>query len=223
MFPKFRKLASRARKDIQMKNEYRADPLFLRNEYPMEGRWNFPIVRRQDLMIGDGVELIAISDTSKGDTKNLHKGVHFFVDDPRFEGVYRQPQLSVEKLSKYRFVLTPDFSLFTDMPLWRQVESIGKSRWCGAFWQTCGITVVPTVSWSSCQSYDFCFDGIERGSIVAVGLIGCKHSRAQFMRGYDAMLECVEPRHIICFGSPFPQMRGEVAVVDYHASRKAVR
>lgn len=39
---------------------FRNDPLFLRNEFEVEGKWGFPIVRKQALDL-DGIELIACS------------------------------------------------------------------------------------------------------------------------------------------------------------------
>ena len=205
------------------KSTYRTDPMFLRNGYETEGRWNFPIVKKQEISISDGVELIAVSDTSRNDTKNLHKGIHFFVDDPRFEGVYHHPERSLEKFSKYRFLLLPDYSLFAEMPLWRQIESVGKNRWCGAYWQAHGLTVIPAISWGLYPTFDFCFDGIERGSIVVVSVVGCKKNKTQFLRGYFSMLERIAPSHVICFGAPFPEMGENITVVDYIQSRKAVR
>lgn len=206
----------------QEKNNYRGNSLFLRNEYPMEGKWGLPIIRKQTIDL-ERVELIASSDTSKRDTKNLRKGIHHFVDDPRFEGVYRRPDRTLEKYGKYRFVITPDYSLFSEMPLWRQIESVGKTRWCGAYWQARGLSVVPSVSWGLYPTFDFCFSSIERGCAVAVSMIGCKHSRLGFMRGYDTMLEAVEPEAIICLGDPFPEMEGNLIIVDYRESRKTER
>lgn len=73
------------------------------------------------------------------------------------------------------------------------------------------------------QTYEFCFEGVERNAVVAVGMIGCKRNKAHFMRGYDAMCERLEPSAVICFGKPFDEMRGNVIAVDYLESRKAVR
>ena len=109
------------------------------------------------------------------------------------------------------------------MPLWRQIENVAKNRWCGAYWQSQGLTVYPTVSWGLAPAYDFCFDGIEQNAVVAVGMIGCKRNKPNFMRGYDAMLERLDPSAIICFGSPFAEMRGNIIPVDYLSSRKVVR
>ena len=213
--------------DIQQKGApvaaYRTDPLFLRNGFEGDGKWGIPVVRKQPLDLSGGVELIASSDTSLHDVKNLHKGVHHFVDDTRLEGIYRHPERTLEKYARYRFVLTPDYSLFPEMELWRQIESVAKSRWCGAYWQGRGLTVVPTVGWGLYPTFEFCFCGIERGSVVAVSTLGCRRGRTRFMHGYDAMLEQVLPEAVICFGKPFDEMRGEVLPVDYIVSRRMVR
>ena len=43
------------------------------------------------------------------------------------------------------------------------------------------------------------------------------------MRGYNAMLEKIQPEKIICFGTPFDEMKDNIVKVDYMKSRKAVR
>ena len=208
---------------IKSSKAMRNDPLFMRNSYTGHGKWNIPLVKKQTLNTKN-LSLIACSDTKANDSPvNIKNGVHFFVDDYRFNGVYNQPQKSLKKFSQYAFLLTPDFSTYADMDLWRQLESVAKNRWCGAYWQNNGLTVIPTISWSTPSSYNFCFDGVENGSIVAIGMIGCKKNRINFMRGYYAMLEKIQPEAIICFGSPFPEMDGNIISIDYHSSRKVVR
>ncbi|MCR5149378.1 MAG: DUF4417 domain-containing protein [Eubacterium sp.] len=169
------------------------------------------------------IQLIACTDVSEKDTNNLHKGIHHFVDDVRFEALYNKPEKCIDKYRKYRFVLTPDFSLYSEMDLWRQIESVGKNRWVGAYWQGKGLNVIPTISWSNASSFSFCFDGVEKHSVVAIGMIGCKRSRVAFMKGYNAMLERIEPEAIICLGNPFPEMEGNIIKVDYISSRRVVR
>ena len=201
----------------------RNNTLFTRNEFDTAGKWQFPLVRKQDIDLS-GISLIACSDTRCNDNEiNTRKGVHFFVDDYRFEGIYKNPERTLEKYSQYAFLLTPDYSTYADMNYWRQLESVAHSRWVGAYWQSKGLLVIPTISWSNAQSYSFCFDGVEKGSVVAVGMIGCKHEKLGFMRGYNAMLERIEPSVIIYFGSPFKEMKGNVIAVDYLSSRKVVR
>lgn len=114
--------------------EFRNSELFLRNEFEKDGQWGFPIIKRQIIDL-DNLELIACSDVSNHDEYNLHKGIHHFVDDYRFESLYNKPDKCIEKYKKYRFVLSPDYSLYSEMDPWRQIESVGKSRWVGAYWQ----------------------------------------------------------------------------------------
>ncbi len=64
---------------------------------------------------------------------------------------------------------------------------------------------------------------ISRVEAGAVGMIGCKRNKLGFMRGYDAMLEKLSPSKILCFGTPFREMAGNIVTVDYMQSRKAVR
>lgn len=201
----------------------RENPLFVRNTFDSVGKWGIPLVKKQDIA-NDNIELVACSDTRANDSEaNKKKGVHFFVDDYRFLNTYNQPDRSLPRYSQYAFLLTPDFSTYADMDLWQQIESVAKNRWVGAYWQSKGLTVIPTVSWSSSCSFEFCFDGVENDSTVAVGMIGCKHSRTGFMRGYNEMLERLQPQKIIVFGKPFPEMQGNIIPVDYCASRKVVR
>lgn len=202
--------------------EMQHDERFLRNGYGGSGRWNIPKIRPQEIPL-DGLELISFSDTKPNDRLNRHRAVHCFIDDYRFEALYRTPEKSLPKLAQYRFLISPDFSVYADMPRWRQIESVAKSRWCGAFWQAKGLTVVPCVSWSDTQSFDFCFDGLPVNATLAIGMNGCKHSRLSFMNGYNAMFDALTPQAVICLGKPFPEMKGNVVSIPFAAARKAVR
>ncbi len=85
------------------------------------------------------------------------------------------------------------------------------------------MTVIPTISWGNTQTFEFCFDGVEQGSIVAIGMIGCKPSKFGFMHGYNAMLEKIKPSKIVCVGQPFPEMKGNIIVVDYNNYENAIK
>jgi len=202
--------------------EFRSE-LVWRSSFEKIGRWGLPVVHRQEF-IGTNIDLIAYSDIKAKDTSaNTEKGVHFFVDDPRFEVAWSQPQRTFEKLSQYRFLLTPDYSVYADMSPWMQLESIGRSRWCGAYWQSNGAIVYPTVTWGTPPTYEFSFSSIERNSTVAISTVGCRKSKRLFLMGYWAMLRAIQPEHIICFGEPFPEMKEVDVVIDYMESRKTVR
>jgi hypothetical protein len=163
------------------------------------------------------MQFISFQSTNGNDVKNIGKAVHFFIDDYKFEKVYNRPADYILMLARYKYVLTPDFSLLTDMPLWMQLFNTARSRWCGKTWQEVGLTVIPTVGWSNPDSYSFAFTGLERGTTVAVSTVGVRRgiNKRLFMQGYDAMLEQISPDTIYCYGKPFIEMKGNVVHVDY--------
>lgn len=203
--------------------EARSKQTFLRNEFDAFGKWNIPIVRKNELDT-KSVDLICYTDIKTNDIdENKKKGVHFFIDDYRMEGLYYNYDKFLTRLSQYKFLLTPDYSLYADMPKAVQLFNVFRNRWVGAYWQSKGITVIPTVSWSDTASYEFCFDGIENGSIVAVGMIGCKRNKTAFMRGFDTMCKRLNPSAVICLGDPFPEMQGNIIAINYLNSRRVNR
>lgn len=167
------------------------------------------------------IDLIACSRTKPSDTnENRRKGVHFFVDDYRFDVLRRKPGAGLEKYRQYAFILSPDFSRFNEMPVWKVIDAVGMNRWMGAYWQSEGLKVIPSVGWATPFTYRFCFMGIERHSPVAVTTNGNRRFKREYLHGYDAMLEQLEPSAIICLGEPFKEMRGNVITVKYNIYRK---
>ncbi len=130
--------------------------------------------------------------------------VHFFLDDYRFEKVWNRPRQALSALSPYQTVLTPDFSLYRDWPLMLQLWNTYRNRWCGRFWQEQGFTVIPTISWSTAVSYDFCFLGVPRRSVVAVSSVGVNLKSPLeyqlFVDGFMEMVQWLEPMVVLAYG-----------------------
>ena len=136
-------------------------------------------------------------------------GVHFFIDDYRFERVWNQPDRYIEILKRFDCAFTPDFSLYRDMPIAMKIWNIYRSRLIGQMCQNAGIIVIPTVSWAEEETFDFCFDGIEPGGTVAVSSVGVMRDReAQkiFKAGMAKLLEVCKPRKIIFYGKPMEEL-----------------
>lgn len=130
-------------------------------------------------------------------------GVHFFLDDYQFERIWQRPDYYIDKLKDFDCVLTPDFSLYIDMPVAMQVWNIYRSRLIGQMMQAYGLTVVPTVSWAFDDSFDFCFDGLPVNGTLAVSTIGVKQNDDQFFlwkNGMDEMIDRLEPIRILVYG-----------------------
>lgn len=187
--------------------------LLVRDEFKFHkkscGEFEFPLIKKQVINI-DEIEFLSFVNAKKGDTENSHKTIHFFTYDWKFEKVYSNPEEELEKLKQYKYVLSPDFSLFTNMPLALQIASVFKNRWCGAYWQSKGLKVIPTVSWGSEKTFEFCFDGIEEGSVVAVCTYYRENCEHEFMLGYNEMVKRIKPSAVICYDEPFKEMTGNV-------------
>lgn len=199
-------------------NEYEIDKQIkkqklVRNEFlyfdKSAGKYEFPIIKKQDIDI-EKVKLLSYADTKKDDIENQDKTIHFFTYDWKFDKVYDNAEQELDKLSQYYALLSPDFSLFTNMPVALQIESVFKNRWCGAYWQSQGLKVIPTVSWGDERSFDFCFDGIENGSVVAVCTYFRENCEEEFMLGYNEMIKRIKPSLVLCYDEPFPSMKGNV-------------
>lgn len=83
--------------------------------------------------------------------------------------------------------------------------------------------VIPTVTWGTPSSLDFCFDGIECGSVVAVSTYAKGNNERGFMVGYNKMLEVLNPSAIICYGDPFPSMTGNIKVINPYNHEKLIK
>ena len=145
-------------------------------------------------------------------------GVHFFLDDYQFERIWQRPDFYIEKLLDFDCALTPDFSLYLDMPIAMQVWNIYRSRLIGQIMQNYGITVIPTVSWSTSDSFDFCFDGLPKNATLAVSTIGVKQNKEQFqiwIDGMDEMIKRLSPTKIIVYGGKVDYDYKDIEVVYF--------
>ena len=160
----------------------------------------------------EDVAFIGYDKLSDGKTDHI---VHFFLDDYKFESLWKDPENHVDRLKRYKAVLSPQFSLYTKMPLALQVYNTFRNRWCGAFLQSKGVKVIPTVLWGETESFWFCFDGIQKGAVVAVSTIGWKKQKDLFLQGYYELIKRIDPTCILCYGDPFDEMKGNVISIDY--------
>lgn len=131
------------------------------------------------------------------------KIIHCFVDDYQFVRYWNHPDKYIPGLSQFKAVCAPDFSTYTDMPLAMQIYNHYRKHWLAAYWQTQGLTVYSTISWSTPQSYEWCFDGEPEGGIVAVSSVGTQNNaegKRLFLQGYEEMMKRLSPTFVIFYG-----------------------
>ncbi len=184
-----------------------------RNQFKAVGKYDMPIIKKQKIDL-DKIDFWGYPKTKPNDEENKDKTIHFFTYDWNFESVFDKPEKAMEKLDQYYALLSPEFSLYWDMPKAVQIYNTFKNRWCGAFWQKMGKIVIPTICCAGEESYDFCFDGIEEGSVVAISTYRREQYKHEILKSYNKMLEVIKPSAVIIYGEVFPEMKGNIKVVS---------
>ena len=151
-----------------------------------------------------------------------NKGVHFFVDDYQFNRLWTNIDGYLEMLSKFKCVMSPDFSTYTDFPKAIQIYNHYRKHWVGAYLQEYGIEVIPTISWSTKDSFEWCFDGEPQGGCIAVSSQGCIASnerRKLFIDGYCEMVARLQPETIIFYGQVLDECKGNIVSVKVFSEK----
>lgn len=179
------------------------DPLHIqRRHYPAGNPWGFPDLLKQRFNLNEETKLLSYR---APDTSTPAQGAslcHFFLDDYRFESVWTKPDAGLSRVGRFWGTLTPDFSLYTDWPLIVQQWNHYRRQWLGRYWQEFGIRVIPTVNWSTPDSFAWCFAEIPRRQIVALAVPDVRNVvvKERFETGYWTMLERLEPTLILICG-----------------------
>lgn len=129
--------------------------------------------------------------------------VHFFLDDYRFETAFSSPERTVGRVLDVGGALEPNFSIYYDMPRVAQVWNTYRTRWCGAYWQSQGVKVIPTVCWARSETFEFVFDGIPQGGSVALSALGMGQKPEDiqiFVDGLRELVDRVQPSTILSYG-----------------------
>lgn len=155
-------------------------------------------------------------------TKPKKTGVHFFEYDFKFECVWNFPDRYATVLSNYECVLSPDFSIYVNIPKAVQIFNHYRKHWLGAYWQSKGLNIIPTIGWGYDDTYDFCFDGEPMHSVVAVSNVGCNQEtelKDMWIKGYNKMLEILEPTDILVYTNSFDYLPGNVHYIKYDINK----
>ncbi|MCD7722659.1 MAG: DUF4417 domain-containing protein [Clostridiales bacterium] len=160
--------------------------------------------------------------------------VHFYEDDAKFERIWNQPNKYFSILKKFNGVISPDFSVYRDMPLVMQQWNIYRSRALGHWLQENGICVIPNIRFGDSRTYDTACCGVEKHGVIAIGSHGCLKllsERGYFQDGLRAVAAKLVPTTIIVYGTAPDYIFSEYKTLgikivqfdsDFMLSRKAV-
>jgi len=91
--------------------------------------WQMPIINNDkyipDNLIGFNYAKIS---------KEKDAGIHFYLGDYKFERLWNRPQDYINILKKYKCILSPDFSLYLDMPMPMKIWNTYRNRQIGQYY-----------------------------------------------------------------------------------------
>lgn len=168
------------------------------DETDCSGFYQMPVIEKTD---HTPTRLIGFNYVLNSD--DFEAGVHFYLDDYQFERIWNNPHKYIDRLAEFDCVLTPDFSLYMNMPMAMKVWNTYRNRLIGQILQRYDITVIPCVSWAEPETFSFCFDGIEPGGTISVSTIGVKRDEDAYSiwkAGMDETLKRLKPKCIVIYG-----------------------
>ena len=137
--------------------------------------------------------------------------VHFYEHDKRFSDVLTATKEQLSVLQEFAGVISPDCSLYRDMPLCLQIANTYMNRAVGYYLQSQGLYVIPNVRWGDERTYTtvelpekIAFLGVPRNSIFSIGTYGCIKSaenKHYFREGLTAMLDELYPQVVLVYGA----------------------
>ena len=175
------------------------------------GPYGFPKVRGVRLKNPDDTRLLGFNYATNKKTLDKDKQwVHFFLPDYRFQQVWNHPNNYIEIVKQYKGICSPDFSCYIGMPKAMQIFNVYRMAFLSAFYEREGIKVLPSVTWGEPDTYDWCFSWVPKGSAVVVSTVGCmqnKQATHEFLKGYNKMLEVVDPYQVVLYGKVSDEVR----------------
>lgn len=137
-------------------------------------------------------------------TDDYDQWVHFYEDDGGFERVWNRPAAYLAILQRFNGVITPDFSIYRDMPLVMQEWNTYRGKALGHWWQSNGLYVLPNIRTSDERSYNFCCNGVMPEGTICVGSHGCLRIREEkdyFVKGLHVIVKNLKPSNIVVYGA----------------------
>lgn len=130
--------------------------------------------------------------------------IHFYEDDAAFERIWNKPNKYLPIIKRFNGIITPDFSVYRDMPLVMQHWNIYRSRAIGHWLQENDVPVIPNIRFGDDRTFDVSCAGIQEQGTIAVGTHGCiklLSDRKYFIAGLGYIVDKLEPSTIVVYGA----------------------
>lgn len=195
-----------------------------------EGSFDIPVINPLPESVPLPAALVPFD--KRKQTSDYHQWVHCYLFDFRFRQIITNTDKHLESIRPFDGFISPDASLYRDMPLATQIANTYMNRAVGHYFQRMGIPTIANIRWSNEKSFSFAFDGAPHKSTIATSNHGSLRGRDNlywFERGFDEMVCMLEPRRIILHGTltsglleRYPKIEIAVYPSSFHTSRKKV-
>lgn len=129
--------------------------------------------------------------------------IHFYEYDKNFERLWNNPQKYLPIIKRFNGVISPDYSLYYDMPLCMQIWNTYRGKALAHWLQENEIKVIPNVRWGDERTFKLSCLGVEKCKNIAVGTHGCIKSvegRNMFIAGFEYAINKLKPKKVIVYG-----------------------
>ena len=136
-------------------------------------------------------------------SKEYESWVVFYEDDARFERLWHNPRRYLPIIKRFKGIISPDYSLYYDMPFCMQIWNTYRGRALAHWLQENGVEVIPNVRWGDERTFETACLGVENGKTIAVGTHGCiktVEGRKLFIAGFDYVINKLKPKTVIVYG-----------------------
>ncbi len=181
------------------------------NDLDVENEFGMPIVKNYN-----GEKPVALQAFNKAVVnKKYDKTVHFYLNDKEFIRILTYPEKYLEILKRFTSVISPDFSQYIDMPHPMRFYHCFLNKAFAAYWRNNGVNVIPNVTWSTPDSYDYSFAGIEKNGVIAINCTGVKktgYSKYLWLEGYQEAVKRLQPKCIVRYGERMPDENEKISM-----------
>lgn len=176
--------------------------------FEADNKYGFPLIAPCKI----GVPLSSVHwidfDTAISESKRdrsiykKYNGLHFYIDDYKFQRLWNYPKRYIDFLKNFDYVIMPDFSLYYNFPQALQIYNKYRNHWLAAYFSVNGVNIVPDISLSSPECFDWSAEAYPQMSLVVFCDVGSqrdKLSREVIPQAFKFMQEKLAPSHIIYF------------------------
>lgn len=129
--------------------------------------------------------------------------MHFYEYDSVFECLWNNPQRYLSVIKRYKGIISPDYSLYYDMPLCMQIWNTYRGKALACWLYENGVEIIPNVRWGDERTFKLACLGVEQNKTIAVGTHGCIKTvdgRNMFIAGFDYVINKLKPKTVIVYG-----------------------